>query len=483
MLPCMTTPSADPTALTFPEGFLWGAATAAFQIEGATTEDGRTDSIWDVFARQPGAVHEGHTGDPACDHYHRYPQDVALMKDLGLQAYRFSVSWPRVRPDGGAVNQAGLDFYSRLVDELLGAGIRPWLTLYHWDLPQALEEAGGWTNRDTAHRFAEYTQTVFDALGDRVPTWTTLNEPWCSSLLGYGAGVHAPGRTDPRAAVAAVHHLHLAHGLGVQVLRAASSTIEIGVTHNLYEITPDSDSPEDLDAARRIDGLQNRLWLDPVLKGAYPADVLEDLAPLGFSEHVQDGDLELIGAPVDVLGINVYSSHRVKAGERTANPGPSANPGSEHVEFVDRGLPKTGMGWEIDPAGFTRLLQRLRDDYPGTPVVITENGSAWEDEVSADGAVHDVDRVLYLDQYLRAIHAAIEDGADVRGYLAWSLMDNFEWAFGYDKRFGIVRVDYDTQVRTVKDSGKYFAAAIAANGLPAQPPAAEYGQQEVHQQG
>jgi beta-glucosidase len=478
MLARMTTPAAPASgaaALAFPDGFLWGAATAAFQIEGSTTADGRRDSIWDVFARQPGAVLGGDTGDPACDHYRRHRDDVALMADLGLRAYRFSVAWPRVRPDGRTVNQAGLDFYRRLVDELLEAGIAPWLTLYHWDLPQVLEDEGGWTSRDTAFRFADYTETVVDALGDRVPTWTTLNEPWCSSLLGYAAGVHAPGRTDPRAAVAAVHHLHLAHGLGVQAVRAASSEVRVGVTHNLYEVVPDSGSPADVDAARRVDGLQNRLWLDPVLRGAYPADVVEDLAPFGFAEHVRDGDLELIGAPIDVLGLNMYSSHRIRAGEPT--DGPTPNVGAEHAREVDRGLPRTAMGWEIDPSSLTRLLLRLQAEYPGTPVVITENGSAWEDEVSADGAVHDPDRVAYLDAHLRAVHAAIKGGADVRGYLAWSLMDNFEWAFGYSKRFGLVRVDYDTQRRTVKDSALYYRDVVAAGGLPAEPPVQGCGRQ------
>jgi beta-glucosidase len=453
--------------VTFPAGFSWGAATAAFQIEGATHEDGRTDSVWDTFARTPGKVLGGDTGDPACDHYHRMPQDVALLAELGLDTYRFSTSWARVRPDGGPPNRKGLDFYSRLVDELLAKGIKPWLTLYHWDLPQALEDQGGWTSRDTAYRFADYAQTVHDALGDRVPTWTTLNEPYCAALLGYAGGQHAPGRTEPRAAVAAVHHLLLAHGLGVQVLRDAGvggDTGSVGITLNLLPVSPaDHASAADVDVARRVDGLQNRIWLDPVLRGRYPDDVLEDLAPYGLSELVQDGDLDTIGAPIDVLGVNYYFTWTMRAAEQPRLP--SEWVGAETATDTPEGLPVTAMGWEVEPSGLRDMLLRLHDEYPGTPLVVTENGAAFDDEVAPDGAVHDDDRRSYLEGHLRAAHEAIEAGVDLRGYLAWSLLDNFEWAFGYSKRFGIVRVDYETQQRTVKDSARWYAEVARRNGF------------------
>ncbi len=460
--------------LTFPDGFSWGAATAAFQIEGATAEDGRTDSIWDVFCREPGRVLGGDTGDVACDHYHRVPEDIALLAELGLDTYRFSTAWPRIRPDGGPVNQKGLDFYSRLVDELLGKGIKPWLTLYHWDLPQALEDQGGWTNRDTAYRFADYAQTVHDALGDRVPTWTTLNEPWCSSLLAYGAGAHAPGRTDPRAAVAALHHLLLGHGLAVQVLRDGGvgtggvgdsiGSGSVGITLNLSPVDPaDPSSEADREVARRVDGLQNRVFLDPVLRGRYPEDVWADLTPYGLPDLVQDGDLDTIGGPIDVLGVNYYYTLTMRAD--TEPHLPTTWIGAENAVDTPEGLPTTEMGWEIEPSGLHAMLVRLHKEYAGTPVVITENGAAFDDQVASDGAVHDEDRRAFLEGHLRACHQAIADGVDLRGYLAWSLMDNFEWAFGYSKRFGIVRVDYDTQRRTVKDSARWYAQVVRDNGF------------------
>jgi beta-glucosidase len=449
----------------FPDGFRWGAATAAFQIEGATDADGRTDSIWDEFCRKPGAVLNGDSGDPACEHYQRMPQDVDLLADLGLDTYRFSVSWPRVRPDAGHPNDKGIDFYSRLVDTLLDKGIRPWVTLYHWDLPQALEDAGGWTSRDTAYRFAEYALTVHDALGDRVDTWTTLNEPWCSAFLGYASGDHAPGRTDPHAAVAAVHHLLLAHGLGLQVLREAGVT-DAGITVNLQPFEPaHPDRRADVELVRRLDGLQNRLFLDPLLLGSYPTDVAHDLEPFGLVDHVRDGDLELIGAPIDVLGVNYYTSAQVTAEE----PGGDADRlawavGAPVARVVRRDLPTTAMGWEITPDAFRDLLVRVSRDYPPVPIVITENGSAWDDEVSG-GAVDDAERVEYLCSHLQAVHEAIEAGVDVRGYLAWSLLDNFEWAWGYSKRFGIVYVDYATQQRIPKRSAKVLADIARRNAL------------------
>jgi beta-glucosidase len=457
----------------WPEGFLWGSATAAAQIEGAGHEGGKEDSVWDHFARIPGAIAQGDNLEQAVDHYHRMPQDVRLMKELGLDSYRFSTSWARVRPGDRAVNHEGLDFYSRLVDELLEADILPWLTLYHWDLPQALEEKGGWANRDTAYRFVEYANDVYSALGDRVRHWTTFNEPFCSSLLGYGSGVHAPGRQDPAAAIAAVHHQHLAHGLAVNALRSRGAQ-QLGITLNLSNSIPrDSTDPVDLDAARRFDSLQNRVFLDPILRGSYPEDTLRDLAPFGLQDVILAGDLETISAPLDFLGVNHYHDDLISgqaddAGSDGHSGGaerPSASPwiGSEDIAFPSRGLPRTAMGWEVNPGGLRTLLVRLGEEYPSLPpLYITENGAAYEDTVSPDGAVHDEERTGFILEHVAAVGEAIDQGADVRGYFVWSLLDNFEWSWGYGKRFGIVRVDYGTLERTVKDSGKAYAELIAA---------------------
>ena len=457
----------------WPEGFLWGSATAAAQVEGAGHEGGKEDSIWDHFARIPGAIANGDTLEQAVDHYHRMPQDVRLMKELGLDSYRFSTSWARVRPGDRTANREGLDFYSRLVDELLEAGILPWLTLYHWDLPQALEEKGGWANRDTAYRFVEYADDVYSVLGDRVRHWTTFNEPFCSSLLGYGAGVHAPGRQEPAAAIAAVHHQHLAHGLAVNALRSRGAG-QLGITLNLSNSIPrDSQDPVDLDAARRFDSLQNRIFLDPILRGSYPEDSLRDLAPFGLQEVIRPGDLEIISAPLDFLGVNHYhddliSGYADAAGSDGHSGGaerPTASPwiGSEDIAFPSRGLPRTAMGWEVNPEGLRTLLVRLGEEYPSLPpLYITENGAAYEDTVDAGGAVHDEDRTRFILDHVAAVGQAIDQGADVRGYFVWSLLDNFEWSWGYGKRFGIVRVDYGSFERTVKDSGKAYAGLIAA---------------------
>jgi beta-glucosidase len=462
-------PDAEPR---LPADFLLGAATAAYQIEGAVDTDGRGPSIWDTYSRTPGMVVDGHTGDVACDHYHRYAEDVALMADLGLSAYRFSVSWPRVQPDGrGRANARGLDFYRRLVDELLANGIEPWLTLYHWDLPQPLEDAGGWPARDTAHRFADYAALVHEALGDRVRNIITLNEPWCSAFLGYGSGAHAPGRRDPVAAVRAVHHLLLGHGFAVQAIRAARPDTRVGITLNLYPVTAYSDSKGDADAARRIDGLANRLFLDPVLRGAYPADVLGDLAPVTDFGHVRDGDLAVIAARMDHLGVNYYTRY-VVAGPDSDQPAsaqwraPSAWPGSEHVRFLDRGLPRTAMDWEIDAPGLVEVLTRVAGEYPTPPIYITENGAAFPDEPAADGQVRDPDRVAYLRAHLLACQEAIARGVPVRGYFVWSLLDNFEWARGYSQRFGIIYVDYPTQRRIPKSSARWYADLIRSTSAP-----------------
>ncbi|MDP4500920.1 GH1 family beta-glucosidase [Nonomuraea turcica] len=442
---------------TFDPGFLWGAATSSYQIEGASAEDGREPSIWDVFAAQPGNVRDGDTGDVACDHYHRYRDDVALMAELGLRAYRFSVAWPRVQPRGsGPVNQRGLDFYRRLVDELLSRGIEPWPTLYHWDLPQPLEDAGGWPVRDTALRFADYAAAVHDALADRVTHWTTLNEPWCSAFLGYATGEHAPGRREPAAAIRAVHHLLLGHGMAA----SAMSGSRVGITLNPTQMRPATSSAEDLDAARRIDGVANRIFLDPLFRAAYPPDVVQDLTKITDFEHVRDDDLKVIAAPLDFLGVNYYTPAIVSGDGPTSPPGkPSPYVGAETVRFVDGGRPRTTLGWEIDASGLSDLLVRLARDYPVTALYVTENGAAYDDEV------HDADRIAYLDGHLRACHDAVAQGAPLRGYFAWSLLDNFEWAHGYAQRFGLVHVDFATQRRTPKDSARWYAEVIKRGGL------------------
>ncbi|TNY36466.1 GH1 family beta-glucosidase [Thermomonospora catenispora] len=468
------TQTRESALVSFPQDFRWGAATSAYQIEGAVDEGGRGRSIWDTFCDTPGAVLGGDTAAEAVDHYHRYAEDVALMAELGLNAYRFSLSWPRIQPSGtGPADQRGLDFYRRLVDELLQAGIEPWITLYHWDLPQALEDKGGWPERDTALRFAEYAALAHEALGDRVRNWMTINEPWCAAYLGYASGEHAPGRREPAAALRAAHHLLLGHGLAVQAMRGRRSGSRIGPAVNLYAISPASEAPEDLDAARRIDGLQNRFFLDALLHGRYPEDLLEDLAPFGFADHVRDGDLQTIGVRNDLLGINYYTRHTVsgRPGEATqaaSSPFSAVSPwvGSEHVRFVSRGRPVTGMGWEIDPDGLLEVLSRVHRDYPAVPLYITENGAGYDDVPDPDGSVRDDDRIAYLDAHLRACARAIEAGVPLRGYFTWSLMDNFEWAWGYSKRFGLVYVDYATQRRIPKASARWYAQTIRRGGLP-----------------
>ncbi|MEV8267462.1 GH1 family beta-glucosidase [Microbacterium sp. NPDC076911] len=476
------------TPREFPSNFLFGAATAAFQIEGAAHEDGRRDSIWDAFCRVPEAVINADNGDVACDHYHRYEGDVALMKSMGLQTYRFSTSWARVRPDGGAVNDQGVDFYKRLVDELLDADILPWLTLYHWDLPQALQDEGGWANRDTAERFTEYALTMHDALGDRVNVWTTLNEPWCSSFLSYTAGVHAPGHYSIEEGTLAAHHLLLGHGQTVRELRARDSSLNLGITLNLTVADPvDPESPADVDAARRIDGQFNRWFLDPIFRGEYPADIVEDIRGVdaaaidSFEKAVRPGDLDIISTAIDSLGVNYYHGEFVggeapevapAAGDAPTNrESAPAFPASQNIHWHERGLDRTSMHWEIQPEGLTRLLKRVSDEYSapkGVTLYVTENGAAFDDERVVDGGevrVHDADRASFLTGHLGAILDAIDAGVDVRGYFYWSFLDNFEWAWGYEKRFGIVRVDYDTQERTVKDSGREYARVIGARAL------------------
>lgn len=468
------------TPLTFPPGFLWGSATASYQVEGASTEDGRGASIWDVFAATPGKVYQGHDGSVACDHYHRYRDDVALMKQLGLQSYRFSVAWPRVMPDGVAAHPRGLDFYSRLVDELLEHDLEPWLTLYHWDLPQALQDKGGWPERDTAYRFLDYSAAVQDALGDRVRYWTTMNEPLCSSFFGYGDGHHAPGETDPDRALRAAHHLLLGHGLVTQQLRAARPDQSWGITLNFTDIAPaDPTSAADKDAARRADALFNRHFAEPIFLGAYPEDTVRDLGRLWPAGMIHDGDLQVINTPIDVLGVNYYAREAVtgpdpataeQAAESARSQGKHLGRiGSEHVSTVTRPQnPRTDMGWEVHPQGLTDLLLRLHRDYTGAAGVelyVTENGAAYDDPAPTDGAVADPERLDYVRSHLVAVHEAIEAGVPVRGYFVWSLLDNFEWAFGYSKRFGIVHVDFDTLARTPKASALFYSAVARSNRI------------------
>lgn len=470
----------------FPSNFMFGAATAAYQIEGAAFTDGRTASIWDTFTRVPGAVINADNGDVACEHYTRYPEDVALMREMGLQTYRFSTSWSRVRPDGGAVNPAGVDFYKRLVDELLGADILPWLTLYHWDMPQALEDRGGWTVRETAERFTEYAMTMHDALGDRVNVWTTLNEPWCSSFLSYTAGLHAPGRYSKTDGMLAAHHLMLGHGMVVQELRGRDASLDLGITLNLNVVDPvDPENPDDVDAARRLDGQFNRWFLDPIFRGEYPADIFAEIADAALIEAIKPGDLDIIATPIDTLGVNYYHGEFVSAIEAENPPAPSEAPtdrlghspyvSSERIFSHERGLPRTNMGWEVQPEGLTRLLERVQNEYSGPAGVVlyvTENGAAYDDEpVVEDGVtrVHDVERTEFVRAHLAAILDAIDAGVDVRGYFYWSLLDNFEWAWGYEKRFGIVRVDYETQSRSMKDSGLEYGRIIAERRMHAAP--------------
>ena len=462
-------PAGDP--MRFPEGFAWGTATASYQIEGAVTEGGRSTSIWDTFCRVPGAVQNGETGDIADDHYHRWPEDLDLMAELGVGWYRFSLAWPRLQPDGrGDLNPNGVDFYARLVDGMLERGIQPWVTLYHWDLPQVLEDAGGWPERDTALRFADYAQRVHDRLRDRIRCWTTLNEPWCSSMLGYAAGIHAPGRKDPAAAIRAVHHLLLGHGLAVQAMRARAPELTYGITLNLHPYFPASDAEADLDATRRVDGIANRLFLDPLLRGSYPSDVVADLRTVSGFDHVRDGDLATMAQPLDALGVNYYTRGMVQASGRGPNPAAvTPLPGADDVEVVRRGLPVTEMGWEVDPDGLHEILTRVWRDYGPLPLYVTENGAAFADQPSSADTVDDPDRISYLDRHFRAAHRALADGVDLRGYFVWSLMDNFEWAFGYSKRFGLIYVDYATLRRIPKSSAHWYRRVIQ-QGLPAAAP-------------
>jgi len=440
--------AADSTS--FPRGFTWGAATAAYQIEGASQEGGRGPSIWDTFCQQPGAVERGESGEVAADHYHRWQQDVGLMADLGIGAYRFSIAWSRILPDGrGKVNAAGFDFYSRLVDALLERGIEPYITLYHWDLPQALQERGGWAARDTAHHFADYAHQVGSRLGDRVSRWITHNEPYVVAFPGHLTGDLAPGLRDSAVALRVVHHLLLSHGLAVEALRDVVARPKVGITLNLSPIYPASDLEVDHQAALWRDGIFNRLFLDPVLRGRYPEDVAAKYGAL--LRAVQAGDMERIATPLDFLGVNYYTRSVVRH-----DP---AVPILESTQIRPEGNEYSDM-WEIYPPGLHELLVRLKSDYAPVDLYITENGIPVPDTLDADGRVRDPRRIRYLRDHVLQVERAIADGVPVRGYFVWSLLDNFEWAFGYRMRFGLVYVDWGTQDRTVKDSGRWYARLV-----------------------
>jgi beta-glucosidase len=473
-----TLSAASGDAISFPRDFLFGAATAAYQVEGAVTVGGRGVSIWDTFSHTPGKTFNGDTGDVACDHFLRLDEDLDLVAKLGARAYRFSVSWPRIQPTGkGRANPEGLDFYRRIVDGLRSRDILPVLTLYHWDLPQALQDEGGWPQRDTAGRFAEYAGLVAESLGDGVGKWITLNEPWCSAWLGYGSGHHAPGIRDIGQAAAATHHLLFGHGEAVRAIRSAFPAAEVGISLNLTPVRQATSHPDDVAAARRVDGNANRLFLEPLFKGRYPGDMLEHYqssAP-GFSV-VRDGDLAAISQPLDFLGINYYTPRTVADLSRTAEasavgycvPVPESDVISSDLRVQPvhwPALPRTEMGWEVQPAGLAEMLMRVGREYTDIPVLVTENGAAYSDYVAPDGSVRDPERIHYLDGHLRAVLQAREAGSDVRGYFVWSLMDNFEWAFGYSKRFGLVWVDYPTRTRIPKDSFRWYAQTVRANAL------------------
>lgn len=448
----MTPPDRRAAAAGFPAEFRWGVATAAYQIEGAATEGGRGPSIWDTFSHTPGLSLHGDTGDIACDHYHRWSRDLDLLADLGITDYRFSVSWSRLQPAGtGELNPEAVAFYRALLQGLRDRGIRPMVTLYHWDLPQPLEDLGGWPARDTAYRFADYARRVVTALGDLAEEWITLNEPWCSAFLGYGKGAHAPGRTDLRAAVAAAHHLSLAHGLAVAEIREVAPRASLGITNIVQEFLPVDDSPSAAAAATRIDVWCNRVFLDPVYLGDYSAEVRAVLDPFGLSEAIQLGDLSVIGAPTDFAGVNHYQRLLVWADDRV--PFGVAERAAEPAT--------TSFGWSVVPESISNVLTRVAAEFTTLPLYVTENGASFNDYVDPNGEVVDTERIDYLDGYLAACADALARGVDLRGYYAWSFLDNFEWAEGYSKRFGLVFVDYRTQERIPKRSAQWYAQLIS----------------------
>ena len=436
----------------FPADFVWGASTSSYQIEGAVDEDGRGRSIWDVFSHTPGRIKGGDTGDVACDHYHRWREDVEWLARGGFNAYRFSTAWPRIMPTGaGAVELRGLDFYDRLVDGLLAHGLAPWLCLYHWDLPQALQNSGGWCDREIAPKFADYARVVARRLGDRVKHWAMFNEPNVHALFGYGVGSHAPGLTGLPPMLSAIHHQNMAQGLALQALRAEHADLRLGTVLSLQPVRPSSDKPEDRIAAARFDGFWNGAFLDPLYKGVYPAAVAED-----FASPLVDRDLITIKQPIDFLGVNYYAPTYVAAAPQSLF--------GAWFGAVPAGTRFTAMGWPIEPDGLTETLLRLRDGLGDPEIYVTENGACFDDSVAADGTVHDDARVAYLREHLAAAHAALVQGVKLRGYFVWSLLDNFEWGEGYSRRFGIIRVDFATQKRTPKTSFAFLADIIRRGG-------------------
>jgi beta-glucosidase len=441
------------TEYRFPDGFNWGCATASYQIEGSPLADGAGESIWHRFTHTSGMIMNGDTGDVACDHYRLYKNDVALMKQLGLNAYRFSVAWPRIFPEGrGKTNQAGLDYYSALVDELLAAEIKPCLTLYHWDLPQAIEDVGGWRNPDTALWFGEYARLMFDKLGDRVKFWITLNEPFVVAFIGHALGLHAPGLIDIEQTLIVGHTLLKAHGQAVSAFRGSGQDGRIGITVDLESCMPATDSEKDGAAAERYSAFKNRWFLDPIFFGKYPDEMYEAFSAM---PSMEPEDVKIIQQPIDFVGVNNYT--------RTVWQ-------HSDISFLqaDHVLPEgkyTEMEWEVYPDGLRSVLAWVHENYDGPTLYVTENGASFPDTVDPDGSISDDDRVEYLREYIKACHRAIEQGVDLRGYFQWSLMDNFEWGFGYSRRFGIIRVDYDTQRRTIKKSGDWYSNAVKNNGF------------------
>lgn len=443
----------------FGKDFRFGVAASSYQVEGAAAEDGRTPSIWDTFCRTPGNVYEGQTGDVACDQYHRYKEDVGILRELGVDSYRFSISWSRVFPAYGAYNPKGMEFYKNLIRELKQNGIEPMVTLYHWDLPMWAHERGGWLNRESTVWFKEYATTVFEELNDSVKCWITHNEPFCASVLGYGLGIHAPGHKNLGEALIAAHHILLSHGIAVKAFRECGfSDSKIGITLNLTPSSPASNSKEDIEAAARADGLSNRWFLDPVFRSSYPEDMKEALGKLvGGFDFIKDGDLQAISAKNDFLGVNYYTRVRTEFVEDSG------------LNYRDvQGDPKksvTAMGWVICPEALYDLILRLRREYTQIPIYITENGAAFDDVLTKEKRVHDTERIDYVKEHLRKIAEANEQGADIRGYYLWSLLDNFEWACGYSKRFGIVHVDFRTQERSLKDSALWYRDTISSRAI------------------
>jgi beta-glucosidase len=448
----------------FPPGFLWGVATASYQVEGAVAEDGRAPSIWDTFSHTPGKTADGHTGDQAVDHYHRYAEDVALMSAIGVNAYRFSIAWSRLLPEGtGRVNQAGIDFYRRLCKELAGAGITPMATLYHWDLPQVLQDRGGWLNSESVDWFTEYAAVAKDALGDVVNTWATLNEPWCVAFLGHSSGEHAPGITDTPSSLVVAHHLMLAHHSAIGVMRDTSPREDdrLGIVLNLIPAWPQNDIEENRAAASAVDLVQNRLFADAAIHARYPEEILALFERYGVAEAIDVDELAGLRQPIDFLGVNYYNINHIEHVGGTESMAPW--PGTWGARMARAPGKLTEMNWGVEPEGLTWMLERMGKEHPGLPLVICENGAAFADVVGPDGSIDDADRTDYVRRHIDAMKLAIDRGVDVRGYFLWSLMDNFEWARGYDKRFGIVRVDFETMTRTIKASGAWYRDFLAGD--------------------